>query len=97
MLDVGKKRRLKRIMPDGKTLIVPMDHGISSPVRGIQKIDRVLEKIDGLCDAVVLHKGVVKNSRYVENMDSAIPSANSLEMRERFQSCATATEFLSSQ
>ncbi len=72
MLDVGKKRRLKRIMPGGKTLIVPMDHGISSPVSGIQKIDEILERIDGLCDAVVLHKGVVKNSGYVENMNSAL-------------------------
>ncbi len=72
MSDVGKKRRLKRIMPDGKTLIVPMDHGISYPVRGIQKIDKILEKIDSIVDAVVLHKGVVKNSQYVENMQSAL-------------------------
>ncbi len=72
MSDVGKKRRLKRIMPGGKTLIVPMDHGVSSPVRGIQRIDEILEKIDGIADAVVLHKGVVKHSKYVENMHSAL-------------------------
>ena len=72
MSDVGKKRRLRRIMPDGKTLIVPMDHGMSSPIEGIQNIDVILEKIDGIVDAVVLHKGIVKNSKYVENMHSAL-------------------------
>jgi len=69
---VGKRRRLKRIMKDGKTLIVPMDHGVSRPVEGIQRIDSMLEAIDGLADAVVLHKGIVKNSRYVAEMETGL-------------------------
>lgn len=69
---VGKRRRLKRIMKDGKTVIVPMDHGITKPVAGIENIDDVLRKIDGLADAVVLHKGVVKNSAYVEDMEMGL-------------------------
>jgi predicted phospho-2-dehydro-3-deoxyheptonate aldolase len=72
MLDVGKKRRLRRIMPEEKTLIVPMDHGVSCPVEGINKIDSILKKIDRLADAVVLHKGAVKNSKYIESMDTAL-------------------------
>ncbi len=69
---VGKRRRLKRIMKDGKTVIVPIDHGVSKPVEGIQKIDTILEAIDGLADAAVLHKGIVKNSGYVEGMQMGL-------------------------
>ncbi len=65
---VGKRRRLGRIVKNGKTLIVPMDHGISKPVKGLEDIDEILRKIDGVVDAVVLHKGVVKRSRYVADM-----------------------------
>ncbi len=65
---VGKRRRLGRIVKNGKTLIVPMDHGISKPVKGLENIDEILRKIDGAVDAVVLHKGVIKRSRYVAEM-----------------------------
>jgi len=80
---IGKKRRLRRIMKGGKTLIVPMDHGITSPVRGLERIDRVLELIDGEVDAVVLHKGVVKNSTYIAeaNMGLIIHLSASTSLR----------------
>jgi len=69
---VGKRRRLKRIFRNGLSLIVPMDHGITKPERGIEKIDLMLEKLDGIVDAFVLHKGVVKHSKFVEEMESAL-------------------------
>ncbi|RLI79657.1 fructose-bisphosphate aldolase [Archaeoglobales archaeon] len=62
---LGKKRRLKRIMRKGKTLIVPMDHGITKPPEGLENVDRILKSIDGVADAVVLHKGVAKHSCYL--------------------------------
>ncbi len=69
---VGKMRRLRRIIKNGKTLIVPMDHGISKPIRGLEDIDSIIERIDGIVDAVVLHKGVVKRSRYVSKMEMGL-------------------------
>ena len=62
---LGKKRRLKRILKKGKTLIVPMDHGITKPPKGLENVDRILKSIDGVADAVVLHKGVAKHSCYL--------------------------------
>lgn len=69
---IGKKRRLRRILKDRRTLIVPMDHGITSPARGLEKVDRILKQIDGVVDAVVLHKGVVKNSKYLSETDMGL-------------------------
>ncbi|AEA46462.1 2-amino-3,7-dideoxy-D-threo-hept-6-ulosonate synthase [Archaeoglobus veneficus] len=69
---VGKRRRMKRILKGGKALIVPMDHGITKPVEGIQRIDDILRTIDGIADAVVLHKGVVKHSSYVAEMEMGL-------------------------
>lgn len=66
---VGKKRRIRRIMKNGRSVILPMDHGITKPERGIEKIDSVIESVEEYIDAVVLHKGVVKNSRAVVECD----------------------------
>lgn len=69
---VGKRRRLGRILKNGRTLMVPMDHGISKPVAGVEKIEDVLRRIDGIADAVVLHKGVVKRIGYVAEMEMGL-------------------------
>ncbi|MEM3463881.1 MAG: 2-amino-3,7-dideoxy-D-threo-hept-6-ulosonate synthase [Candidatus Bathyarchaeia archaeon] len=60
----GKKRRMKRIFAsDGRTVIVPMDHGVTiGPIDGLVKMQDVIDKIAaGGADAVVLHKGLAKN------------------------------------
>ncbi len=59
----GKKKRLQRIMPDGKTVIVPMDHGVTmGPIQGLQNMqNRVKSLIAGEADAIVVHKGIAKN------------------------------------
>jgi len=57
---IGKERRLRRIFgPDGKTVIVPMDHGVSiGPVKGIADLRMtVKELVSGGADAVLVHKG----------------------------------------
>lgn len=60
---IGKDIRLRRIFDQktGKTVIVPMDHGISmGPVKGIADIRATVDKIaDGGASAIVIHKGLV--------------------------------------
>jgi len=63
-LDSGKKRRLKRIFrEDQRTVIVPMDHGVSlGPVKGLVNMQAIIDKLlKGGVDAVVVHKGVAKH------------------------------------
>ncbi len=58
----GKTIRLRRIFNnDGKTVIVPMDHGISlGPVKGIADIRSTIDKVaEGGASAIVIHKGLV--------------------------------------
>lgn len=60
---IGKTIRLRRIFhqESGKTVIVPMDHGISlGPVKGIADIGATINKVaEGGASAVVIHKGLV--------------------------------------
>ena len=68
----GKKRRIRRIVKCGRTVIVPMDHGITKPEKGLEDVDRMIEIIDGCADAVVLHKGVAKHSSYIDETDMGL-------------------------
>jgi len=60
---IGKEIRLRRIFDPkkGKTVIVPMDHGVSmGPVKGIADIRATVDKVaDGGASAIVIHKGLV--------------------------------------
>ncbi|MEM2343708.1 MAG: 2-amino-3,7-dideoxy-D-threo-hept-6-ulosonate synthase [Thermoproteota archaeon] len=61
--DPAKRRRLRRIFrEDGKTVIIPMDHGVSiGPVKGLENMKRLVEELSkGGVDAVVVHKGWAK-------------------------------------
>lgn len=63
-MEPGKKRRLKRIFRDDqRTVIVPMDHGVTvGPVTGLVKMQEIIDKLlPGGVDAVVLHRGVAKH------------------------------------
>jgi len=63
-LDPGKKRRLKRIFRDDqRTVIVPMDHGVTTgPIKGLVNMQAIIDKLlKGGADAVVVHRGVAKN------------------------------------
>ena len=63
-MGIGKEIRLERIMnrETKKTIIVPMDHGVSSgPIEGIINIKDAVDKVaEGGANAVVLHKGMVR-------------------------------------
>jgi fructose-bisphosphate aldolase / 2-amino-3,7-dideoxy-D-threo-hept-6-ulosonate synthase len=62
-MNQGKTRRLKRIFQeDNRTVIVPMDHGVSiGPVKGISNMQEIVNQLlKGKVDAVVVHKGIAK-------------------------------------
>ena len=62
-MNQGKKRRLKRIFrEDCRTVIVPMDHGVSiGPVKGITNMQEIINQLlKGGVDAIVVHKGIAK-------------------------------------
>ncbi|OEU66033.1 MAG: fructose-bisphosphate aldolase [Desulfovibrio sp. S3730MH75] len=63
-MDVGKKIRLERILnrETQRTIIVPMDHGISvGPIQGIENMrNAVGDMVTGGANAVLMHKGLVR-------------------------------------
>jgi predicted phospho-2-dehydro-3-deoxyheptonate aldolase len=62
-MNEGKTRRLKKIMQqDNKTVIVPMDHGVTiGPIQGITNMQEITNKlVKGKADAILVHKGIAK-------------------------------------
>ncbi|MDD3792699.1 MAG: 2-amino-3,7-dideoxy-D-threo-hept-6-ulosonate synthase [Candidatus Bathyarchaeota archaeon] len=62
-MNVGKTRRLKRIMQkDHRTVIVPMDHGVTiGPIHGITNMQIITNQLTaGNVDAILVHKGIAK-------------------------------------
>ncbi len=61
---IGKNIRLERLIDrrSGKTVIVPMDHGVSvGPISGLEDMADTINKIaDGGANAVLMHKGMVR-------------------------------------
>ncbi|MHA1276431.1 MAG: 2-amino-3,7-dideoxy-D-threo-hept-6-ulosonate synthase [Candidatus Helarchaeota archaeon] len=59
---IGKAVRLERIMnrQDGRTIIVPMDHGMSvGPIAGLENLKAMVDKVaEGGADAVLGHLGL---------------------------------------
>ncbi len=72
-MDVGKKIRIKRIInrESGKTVIVPMDHGVSlGPIQGLQDVDKTVNMvIRGGANAALVHKGIVTSTNRSEDTD----------------------------
>src|SRR5438046_592642 len=63
MMESGKTRRLGRIFrDDGKTVIVPMDHGVpAGPIEGLGDIRRIVNQVGkGGADAILVHAGIAK-------------------------------------
>jgi len=60
---IGKQIRLERIMDrnTGKTVIVPMDHGVTvGPIPGLIHMDHTVNEVaEGGANAVVVHNGLV--------------------------------------
>jgi len=65
-MSIGSNRRLSRIFrDDGRTVIVPMDHGVTlGPVAGVVDMQEIVNKlVVGGTDAIVIHKGIAKNTQ----------------------------------
>ncbi len=60
---IGKKIRLERILNrnTGKTIIVPMDHGVTvGPIHGLINMPETVDRVSsGGANAIVMHKGLV--------------------------------------
>ncbi len=60
---IGKKIRLERIIDrnSGKTVIVPMDHGVTvGPIPGLEDMRQTVSKVvAGGANAILMHKGIV--------------------------------------
>ncbi|MBW2055183.1 MAG: fructose-bisphosphate aldolase, partial [Deltaproteobacteria bacterium] len=63
MTYLGKRIRIERIQDrdTGRTVIVPMDHGISmGPIDGLKDMKDAIHKVaEGGANAIVEHKGLV--------------------------------------
>ena len=62
-MESGKKRRLNRIFrDDNRTVIVPMDHGVTlGPVKGLENMQNIIDKLLlGGVDAIVINRGIAK-------------------------------------
>jgi len=55
--------RLARLLPDGRGVWIPMDHGVSAyPEAGLERMDEVVDAcIEAGADAVVLQKGALSH------------------------------------
>ena len=58
-----QSERLARLLPNGRGVWIPMDHGISSyPEKGLERMDEVVDAcIEGGADALVLQKGTLSH------------------------------------
>ncbi len=72
-MGIGKKVRLERIInrETGKTVIVPMDHGVSSgPMEGLINVKETVQKVaEGGANAIILHKGIVNEGHRGKGKD----------------------------
>ena len=61
---VGKRIRLERIInrDSGKTVIIPMDHGVTvGPIEGLADMRTTVSKVvAGGANAILMHKGIVR-------------------------------------
>lgn len=59
---MGKGLRWRRILKGDppRTVIVPMDHGVTSgPIEGLEDMAQAVKRVQGGADAIVIHKGVL--------------------------------------
>jgi len=73
MTILGKRIRMERIINrnTGKTVIVPMDHGVSvGPIDGLLDMKGIIQKVaNGGANAIVEHKGLVGEGHRGGGMD----------------------------
>ncbi|WP_457567617.1 2-amino-3,7-dideoxy-D-threo-hept-6-ulosonate synthase [Desulfurobacterium sp.] len=72
-MKIGKAIRLERIInrETGKTVIIPMDHGVSmGPIPGIINIRESIDRVaNGGANAIIIHKGLVRHGHRKRGKD----------------------------
>ena len=65
----GLESRLDIILPGGKGVWIPLDHGISQyPEEGLENMNKIIEQlIDSQVDAIVVHKGVLSHQKKIRD------------------------------
>lgn len=58
-----KKKRLEKFFPDGRSVILPIDHGTAIPVPGLEKPGAVIKLLRPVVDGYVVNTGVAKAFR----------------------------------
>lgn len=70
---IGKKIRFQRIINrnTGKTIIVPMDHGVTvGPIAGLIDMPRTVNQVaEGGANAILMHKGMVETGHRSSGKD----------------------------
>ena len=70
---IGKKIRLQRIINrnNGRTIIVPMDHGVTiGPIPGLIDMSTTVDKVaGGGANAILMHKGLVETGHRSSGKD----------------------------
>jgi len=69
---LGKRRRMLRITKNGRSVILPMDHGVTQPEKGVEKIDRVVKAVQEYVDAIIVHKGIAKRLKAIAEMEAGL-------------------------
>ena len=62
----SRARRVSALLPSGRALWVPIDHGVSSwPVEGLEDTEALLSILkENGCDAVIAHKGIISDNSH---------------------------------
>ncbi len=55
-----REQRLKTFFPDGRSVILPIDHGTAIPVPGLEDPGAVIEALNPLVDGYVVNAGVAR-------------------------------------
>ena len=87
-MEVGALRRFNHIInpQTGRAIIVPMDHGVSDGApRGLRDMAQAVQDMDeGMADAVLLHKGLIREAGRKEALGRPILYATTDRFLEHF-------------
>ena len=70
---MSKQELLQKILPNGRGVWIPIDHGVSDyPVEGLIEIESTIKSlISAGVDAIIAHKGIVSHySNLCQNTDT---------------------------
>jgi fructose-bisphosphate aldolase / 2-amino-3,7-dideoxy-D-threo-hept-6-ulosonate synthase len=83
---VGKRIRMERIMDrvSGKTVIVPMDHGVTlGPMAGLTDMRQTINAVAaGGANAIVIHKGLVEAEAGGQNISVILQNAETIRLTQ---------------